>query len=533
MKNQNITGNMSSTLKKQNCQTFLYLIAVLLIVPFSYAALSDNLVSAYSFDEDSSIHADAVNGYDLTGDNNENHYNSSGINNGCVYSSGDDWEDGNIYNFTGKNITFSFWYKGTFAGTIGLVTIYQASNTAVHTSLQYDSGKFRLYYTDPTFSSGYIWQTSDNVPNEGDWHHCYFNRWEGHNEVNMVIDNVSYAGSWTSGNGEHVSADSEKLRVMADRTYSIQGNIDELYIWDRILEADEITALAEGTFYPFSSSPASSSSSFGILHIVPVTENRNIVNLASVDEENYAVKNKDQVITGIWTFINKVYFSDAIYITEEFINVTKEINTTTINAEYYCIYGVGCIENFDLSSFNNDVGFFASCNDTDDCGYLKSEDDNLSLHLNQDNWNNGSNKYITYSQATDSIDINMSKSLQPRALCEIGAYSEGSGDVTVNVHTNYSNTSSINLYSHLECYASLSPSGSILSTGSIFLSDGGYGILLLTPNTAQARGLFETDNTGSLQITLTPSSSITVYLICELGGYKCKSGQIVIEGPPP
>jgi len=85
----------------------------------------------------------------------------------------------------------------------------------------------------------------------------------------------------------------------------------------------------------------------------------------SAERSNIAFLNANNVFTGENIFYNITILNISSY------NVTGDINASgTVEATQFCIFGVGCIVNWDISNFVNDAGYITDANDPVDSGEL-------------------------------------------------------------------------------------------------------------------------------------------------------------------
>jgi hypothetical protein len=91
------------------------------------------------------------------------------------------------------------------------------------------------------------WVHGDNALNDNAWHHNCVTRKESTGEVVLYVDGVVEATGTLStgtldGNGQAI------IGYGTDGANSLQGNLDDFRIYDRVLSADEVAQLAAGAF---------------------------------------------------------------------------------------------------------------------------------------------------------------------------------------------------------------------------------------------------------------------------------------------
>ena len=233
------------------------LITLILMLSFSFADLTTDLVSYYDFDEASGNLLDlTVNSKDLTNSNIT--YSQTGIiENAYSYNGSTSTSVRTERLVSAYPFTYNVWFKTT--ATDGeLIAIADSTNNTGSSYLRIEAGK-------PTIGayvlggSNYICVNA-TTKNDGAWHMATAIFKSDTNKL-LYVDGVYSCNLITSSafNGSANRTAFGYLPRLSPAIY-FNGNIDEAGIWDRVLTSDEVTELynsGDGFTYPFSAGECS------------------------------------------------------------------------------------------------------------------------------------------------------------------------------------------------------------------------------------------------------------------------------------
>ncbi|MFA5239398.1 MAG: LamG-like jellyroll fold domain-containing protein [Phycisphaerae bacterium] len=260
----------------------------------------------------------------------------SGNDGDLINMAGDEWTDGQIngaLDFDGLNdyvdlgtgsslnfgssepFTISAWVKTTEnygpivsfrsstddGSVIDLMVGYDGSTT--------DSGKAMILVRQDGGGGGYARVTGAAV-NDGQWHHVAATRGSG-STIELFVDGISQGTSSGAQSGGAITSDliaigSERRWVLvgygtADQRY-LAGTVDDVRIYSRALDADEIAELANVLKYvDFESAKTSSDVSLTIL--APTTNEGDLL-IAAVATDGDTSSSLDAPVGEGWTEIN-------------------------------------------------------------------------------------------------------------------------------------------------------------------------------------------------------------------------------------
>ena len=82
--------------------------------------------------------------------------------------------------------------------------------------------------------------------------------------------------------------------------------------------------------------------------------------LGDYDRNDFTFEGKDHEITGDWNFTGEVNMEDVIIDNLSINNIGNINSSGQINATEFCIFGIGCFSNLDISNWVNDVGYLTA-----------------------------------------------------------------------------------------------------------------------------------------------------------------------------
>ena len=143
-------------------------------------------------------------------------------------------------------LSVSAWIKTSSSGTINVVSQYQSANRGFE--LYMVSGKVRIAIYRSASDTTPARRESVNTLNDGNWHHVAGVYDGAAGTLNMYVDGALSNGTLT---GSVPSAIYNSTQAIMIGAYNLggyfNGSIDDVRIYNRVLTAPEITALATGS----------------------------------------------------------------------------------------------------------------------------------------------------------------------------------------------------------------------------------------------------------------------------------------------
>ena len=243
---------------------FFFVFLVLLLPSLVSASVSqddllDGLVSYWKFDETSGSTATDSHG-ENDGDVTGATWTSSGkINNGLSFGSGDyvRFEDEDLKGLSSFSI--SLWIKPEILNNnnANIITNWQTTGNQRGYIFSLNQGKPQVLLSgDGTFNSDYT-TISSNTISDDKYYHLVMT-FSGGTATKIYVDGV-LDGENTANVPNSVFSSNEPVQINGRQTQDyVNGNIDEIAIWNRALSSDEVSALydiqkdgLESGSYPF------------------------------------------------------------------------------------------------------------------------------------------------------------------------------------------------------------------------------------------------------------------------------------------
>lgn len=207
-------------------------------------ALTDNLVSYYKFDVDSSTQDDAHGSNDGTVTNAT--YNASGALNGCYqFDAGGEYVSVSNQLVTGTAFSISFWWKRTTTGTTDVLLWAGDANDDTVFGVRFISNYLYLQWSEGTTTDWDAQYRSTSTKTSTSWKHWVWTRdgttvklYEDGNEITITTLEAS--------GGSAVRTATTNICYIGDsygKVTDADGQMDELGFWTRALSGTEVTQL--------------------------------------------------------------------------------------------------------------------------------------------------------------------------------------------------------------------------------------------------------------------------------------------------
>ena len=233
---------------------FLFLFTPL----FAQAALTDNILSYWKFDENTGTTA-----ADATGDGYTATLHAGagwgspflGVSSLSLVSASSQYASFSSVNIT-SNFTFSAWFKTSYSGAQQAI----ASDSGAANSLQMKvqtTGALQFFY-NISGSNVTINSSGVSTANNGSWHNILVTC-VNHGACTLYFDGTNVGSASIAGSGLTTAVTFGVIGELSAGATYFNGLIDEVGIWNRALSSTEITQLynsGAGLQYPFATAVA-------------------------------------------------------------------------------------------------------------------------------------------------------------------------------------------------------------------------------------------------------------------------------------
>lgn len=219
-----------------------------------YASLADGLVAWYRLEEASGTRVDASGntaGFDTLWGGSTDPGNRTGKNGNAIDFDGSqrryihrDSTGASNLSFSG-DFSLSFWiYLDAWPSGTG-EPLYRATSSSNGYRIELNSNaSFGLGWRT---EGGTLWSTTSRI-GTGAWYHVYCYWDDSANEKGLKINNGTLLTS-VAGTGANIPVYAHFLMGGDNLGASLNGGIDELAFWNRLLTDDEVTALQDAPTY--------------------------------------------------------------------------------------------------------------------------------------------------------------------------------------------------------------------------------------------------------------------------------------------